>query len=44
MLQRRVNFRLAGLPRFLISVASFGVGKSVPGERRCRDVFMEMYN
>lgn len=31
MLQCRVNFRMAALCWFLISVASFGVGESVPG-------------
>lgn len=45
MLQRHVNFMLAGLLWFLISVASFAVGKTVfLGERGCRDIFMDMYN
>lgn len=34
MLQRRVNFRLAGLSWFLISVVSFGAGKTVPGGKQ----------
>lgn len=34
MLQCRVNFRLAGLFRFLVSVVSFGAGKTVPGGKQ----------